>query len=65
MAEWLVRETQNLLIAVSRRSNARPNRIFANLKLISFFFLIELSRAAFCRVLASVYEANLHLCVIC
>ena len=37
MAEWLVRETQNLLIAVSRRSNARPNRIFANLKLISIF----------------------------
>ena len=61
MAEWLVIETQNLLIAVGHRSNPRPIRISANSRL-SFFFLIALSRAAFCRVLANVCEASL-LCI--
>ena len=44
MAEWLERETENLLIAVGRRSNSRPSRIFDNSRLLSFF-LIALSRA--------------------
>ena len=39
MAEWLVIETQNLLIAVGHRSNPRPIRISANSRL-SFFFLL-------------------------
>ena len=37
MAEWLVRETQNLLIAVGRISNPRHSLIFANSSLISVF----------------------------
>ena len=57
MAEWLVRETQILLIAVGRRSNPRPSRISANSRLIFNFFIV-LSTAAFCRVLASVCEAK-------
>ena len=36
-----MRETQNVLIAVGRRSNPRPSRIFANSKLISIFFLLH------------------------
>ena len=47
VAEWLVGEIQNLLIAVGRRSNPR-----------SSFFLIALSRAAFCRALISANEAD-------
>ena len=47
MAEWLVRQTQNLLIAVGRISNPRPSLIFANSSLISVFFLIALFRAVF------------------
>ena len=46
-AEWLVRETQNLLIAAGRRSNPRPSRIFANSMLI-LIFLVALSTDAFC-----------------
>ena len=53
MAEWLVRKTHYLLIAVSRRSNPRPSLIFANSRLISIF-LIALSKAVifvmFCHV---------------
>ena len=37
MAEWLVRETQNLLTAVGRRSNPRPSRICANSRFVSMF----------------------------
>ena len=44
------------------RADHRPSRIFANSVLISFWF-IAISRAAFCRVLASVCEAKLRLCV--
>ena len=51
MAEWLVCETQNLLIAVGRRSNPIPSQIFANSRLIPIF-LVELFRAAL-RLLAS------------
>ena len=54
-------ETQILLIAVGRRSNPRPSRIFATSRLISIFLL----RAAFCRVLASVCEAKVCLCCTC
>ena len=39
MAEWLERETENLLIAVGRRSNSRPSRIFDNSRLLFFFLL--------------------------
>ena len=39
MVEWLVRDTQNLLIAVGRRSNPRLSRIFANSKFFSIFLL--------------------------
>ena len=42
MAEWLVRETQNLVIALGRRSNPRTSRIFANSRSISIFFLLHL-----------------------
>ena len=45
MTEWLVDEIQTLLIAVGRRSNPGPSRVFANSRLISI--LIALSRAAF------------------
>ena len=41
MAEWLERETENLLIAVGRRSNSRPSRIFDNSRLLFFFFLLH------------------------
>ena len=37
MAECLVRETQNLLITVGRRSNPRPSRICANSRVVSIF----------------------------
>ena len=37
MAEWLVLETQNLLITVGRRSNPRLSRIFAKSRLMSTF----------------------------
>ena len=47
LAAWIVRETQNLLIAVCRRPNNRPSRLFANSGLISFFFLVAFSRLAF------------------
>ena len=60
MAEWIVRETQILQIAVGRRSNPRLGRIFINSRLISIF--IALSRAASCRALGSVCEAKLCLC---
>ena len=56
-----MRETQNLLIAVGYRSISRPSRVFVNSRPISLFF--ALSRAAFCRVFASVREASLRLCV--
>ena len=59
MAEWLEHETQNLLIAVGRRSNPRPSRSFANSKVISIF--IAISRAAFCRVLASLLCSPINL----
>ena len=57
-----MRESQNLYIAVGRRSKPRPRRVFTNSRLISFF-LIALSRAAFCRVLACVCEEKLCFCV--
>ena len=37
MAGWFVRETENLLIAVGRRSNPRPSWIFVSSRLISSF----------------------------
>ena len=48
-----MRETQYLLIAISRRSKNRPSRILLNRGLLLFYFIFTLSRAAFCRVLAS------------
>ena len=62
MAESLVCETQNLLLAVGCRWNPGPSRIFSNARLISFF-LSALSRSSFCRVRASVCEAKLRPCV--
>ena len=41
---------------------AKP-RVFANSRLISSFFLFHLIELLFDRVLASVCEAQLHLCV--
>ena len=39
MAEWLLRETQNLLIAGPRSNPRRPRRFcFTNSKLVSVFF---------------------------
>ena len=57
-----MRETRNLLIAVARRSNSRHSRFFVNWSLLSVF-LIQLSRAAFCRVLASACEVKHRFCV--
>ena len=39
MVEWLVRETQNFLIAVGRRSNPIPKQIFLIRGLFLFFLL--------------------------
>ena len=48
MAEWLLRETQNLLIAGPRSNPRRPRRFcFTNSKLVSVFFPIAFSRAVF------------------
>ena len=61
--KWdFTRETRNLYIAVGLRPNPFPGRLFANSRLF-LFFLIALSRAAFCRVLVSVCEEKLYLCV--
>ena len=48
--------------AVHRKSNPRSDRIFANSRIISIF-LIALSRAGFCRVLASVCVKRSFACV--
>ena len=58
MAGWFVRETENRLIAVGRRSNPRPSRVFANSRLISNFSF-AFSSADFCRVLAIVRASPL------
>ena len=44
MAEWLVRVIQSFYIAVGRRSNPRPNRIFTNLRLIVPTFVTKVTR---------------------
>ena len=73
MAEWFVRETQNLLSAIGRRSNLILAEFLLVLALF-LFFLIAFSRDAFFvfslvftkRSFASVfnfYEAKLCLCV--
>ena len=41
MVEWLVHETQSLLIAVDRRSSPRPSRFFAKSRLFFYFFLLR------------------------
>ena len=62
MAEWLVRETQNLLIAVDRIVDL--GRMFTTSRSVSIFILLQfLELAAFCRCLASVCETKLRLCV--
>ena len=58
-----MRETQNLLIAVGRRSYLRPSRVFANSRLISVF-LLNFLELLLGRVLTSVCDAQLRLCVI-
>ena len=49
MAEWVVREIQNLLITSGRRSNPKPSRNFAKSRLVSVFLLalLELLFAVF------------------
>ena len=61
VAEWLLRETQNLLIAVGRRSNSRSSRFFLLIRGLVLFFLhfLELLFVVFSlvfakRILASV-----------
>ena len=44
VAEWLVRVIQSFYIAVGRRSNPRPNRIFTNLRLIVPTFVKKVTR---------------------
>ena len=68
MAEWLVRETQNLLSAIGRRSNLIPSRVFASSILISVFsycffvFSLVFTKRSFASVF-NFYEAKLCLCV--
>ena len=57
-----MRKTQNLLIAVGCRSNLELVQLLL-IRDLFLFFLNELFRAAFCRVLASFCDAKFRLCV--
>ena len=61
VAEWLVCVTLNLKVT-GACSNLKRRQKVANSRLI-ILFLIAYYEAAFCRVLASVCEAKLCLCV--
>ena len=64
MAEWLVRESHILYVAVCRRSNPKLSRFFFLLIRGLFLPFIAFYGADFCRYLASVCEAQLRSWVI-